>query len=146
PDQRGAMGTREQKLYDLLPAIEMLRRAEYFKSVPAHYLARIAEVAQQKTYYDGEMLTRQGIPADALYVLCDGHVDVVVGDKTMWQVSAPDTLGEISLIDKQGEPASARVTGELRVLRIAAHDFGILLATQPAFSRALLDRFALRLR
>ena len=89
---------------------------------------------------------REGKVADALYVLCEGHVSVVMGGREIWQAAPPNCLGDISLLDGEPEPINALALEEVKTLRISALDFDNLVMTQPPFARALLRKLAHRVR
>ncbi len=140
------MNARESKLYDLLPTVAILKRTDFFMDMPANYLASLAAVAHPRTFYKGEALLREGKVADALYVLCEGRVGIVMGGREVWQAAPPNCLGDISLLDGEPEPINAVALEEVKTLRISALDFDNLILTQPPFAKALLRKLAHRVR
>lgn len=120
------MTAREASLYELLPAA-ILKQTDFFADMPANYLAGLAAVAHPRTFYKGETLLRDGLVADALYVLCEGRVGIIMGGREVWQAAPPNCLGDISLIDGEVEPVTATMT-------------------QPPFAKALLRKLAHRVR
>jgi len=142
----GTMNARETKLYDLLPTVAILKRTDFFANVPANYLASLAAVAHPRTFYKGEALIHQGKVADALYVLCEGEVSVVMGGREIWKAAPPNCLGDVSLLDGEPEPVHVVALEEVKTLRVSALDFENLVMTQPPFARALLRKFARRIR
>jgi HEAT repeat protein len=142
----GTMNARETKLYDLLPTVAILKRTDFFADVPANYLASLAAVARSRAFYKGEAIVREGKVADALYVLCEGRVSVVMGGREIWQAAPPNCLGDISLLDGEPEPINAVALEDVQTLRISALDFDNLVMTQPPFARALLRKLARRVR
>jgi ATP/ADP translocase/HEAT repeat protein len=147
PASKGAaMTAREAKLYDLMPTVAMLKRSDFFGDVPANYLASLAAVAHPRTFYKGETLLRNGEVADALYVLCEGRVGIILGGREVWQAAPPNCLGDISLIDGEVEPITAVALEDVQALRVSALDFDTLIMTQPPFAKALLRKLARRVR
>jgi HEAT repeat protein len=147
PGPKGAvMSAREATLYELLPTVAILKRADFFTDVPANYLASLAAVAHPRTFYKGETLLRDGKAADALYVLCEGRVGIIMGGREVWQAAPPNCLGDISLLDGEVEPVTAVALEEIRTLRVSALDFDNLIMTQPSFAKALLRKLAHRVR
>jgi len=142
----GTMSARETRLYDLLPTVEILKRTDFFADVPANYLASLAAVAHPRTFYKEEAIIREGKVADALYVLCEGRVGIVMGGREIWQAAPPNCLGDISLLDGEPEPINALALEEVKTLRVSALDFDNLVMTQPPFARALLRKLAHRVR
>jgi hypothetical protein len=150
PESRWRKGTtmnaRTATFYDLLPTVAILKQTDFFREMPANYLASVAAVAQPRTFYKGETLLRHGEAADALYVLCEGRVGIVMGGREVWQAAPPNCLGDISLIDGEAEPITAVALEEVRALRVSALDFDDLIMTQPPFAKALLRKLARRVR
>jgi AAA family ATP:ADP antiporter len=144
--QGADMSVRETKLYDLLPTVAILKRTDFFEDVPANYLASLAAVAHPRKFYKGETLLREGKVADALYVLCEGRVGVIMGGREVWQAAAPNCLGDISLLDGEPEPINAVALEDVQTLRVSALDFDNLVMTQPPFAKALLRKLAHRVR
>ena len=140
------MSIRETKLYDLLPTVAILKRTDFFEDMPANYLASLAAVAHRRTFYKGEALLHDGKVADALYVLCEGRVGIIMGGREIWQAAPPNCLGDISLLDGEPEPINAVALEEVRTLRVSALDFDNLVMTQPPFAKALLRKLAHRVR
>lgn len=141
-----SMAAREAKLYDLMPTVAILKRSDFFAHVPGNYLASLAAVAHPRTFYKGEMLLRAGEAADALYVLSEGRVGIIMGGREVWQAAPPNCLGDISLIDGEVEPVTAVALEDVRALRVSAIDFDTLIMTQPPFAKALLRKLARRVR
>ena len=144
---RGSIMTaREVKLYDLLPTVAILKRSDFFADVAANYLASLAAVAHPRTFYKGETLLQDGKVAEALYVLCEGRVGIIMGGREVWQAAPPNCLGDISLIDGEVEPVTAVALEDVKTLRVSALDFDNLIMTQPPFAKALLRKLAHRVR
>lgn len=107
--------------------------------------AAIRLVAQQlvpRTYAKGQIVFHQGDPGDGLFVLNSGMVKVTVtsprGDQmVLVTLEAPETFGELSLIDGKPRSASVEVVEEARILRLG-REIWRPLVDQPEFSRALL--------
>jgi len=140
------MSAHEAKLYELLPTVAILKRSDFFADVPGNYLASLAAVAHPRTFYKGETLLRDGEVADALYVLCEGRVGILMGGREVWQAAPPNCLGDISLIDGEVEPVTAIALEEVRALRVSALDFDTLIMTQAPFAKAVLRKLAHRVR
>lgn len=89
----------------------------------------------------GADLLVHGEPADALYLLCDGSLEVSLdldGRRLeLGQVQAGAWLGEVNLVD--GGPASAtvRVTRDARLMRLTRDDLAELRSSHPAVALAL---------
>lgn len=89
----------------------------------------------------GRRLFVHGEDADALYLLCEGaldvHLDLGGRQLVLGRVPAGRWLGEVNLLD--GGPASATVTatGDCRLMRLTREDLRELRTAHPAAALAL---------
>lgn len=134
----------------LAPRVLVLEKLDIFSGAPRATLERLARGAQQVLLEPGTTLIREGEPADALYVLADGRVDVTARgergrtDQHIRFVSAPAYLGEIGLL--QGIPRTASVTAAApsRLWRIDGDAF-LEALTQTSLSAAFVTGMTRRL-
>jgi len=79
----------------------------------------------------GEMLIKEGIPSDGLYVVLHGSVDVAAQKVDLARLREGDLFGEMSLLTRQ--PATATVTspGNAILLRLPRDKFQELVVTHP---------------
>jgi len=140
------MNPHESKLFELLPTITFLKQTEFFRGVPTNYLASLAELAEAKTFAPGEVIEREGDKALALMVICEGRAGVTMEGKYLWDVEAPNCIGEISLLDGEPEPMTVTAKDSVRALSVSLEDFDDLLSSQPQFARAIMRKMAWRLR
>lgn len=118
-------------------------------------LAELARVMRRRTLRAGESLWRQGDDARDIVFVVDGAVSTSLrgpGDRIVeiGRAGPGEILGEIALLDGQGQAISARVTDTATVLALGRLDFEALLVGQKpgAFSlkRRLACLFTMRLR
>jgi CRP-like cAMP-binding protein/predicted MFS family arabinose efflux permease len=99
---------------DLAPRVRVFQRLDIFAAASQPVLERLAKNASELVLEPGTTLLRQGEPADALYVLAAGRVEVTGRrergrkDHHIRYMSAPSYIGEIGLL--QGIPRTATVT------------------------------------
>ncbi len=93
----------------------------------------------------GQVLARGGDMGEGMFVVLDGAVVVERGGRHV-DMGPNDFFGELSLlVDDEPRVARVRVTTDSRLLAIERGTFDRLLATEPAFARALLKELAARL-
>ena len=88
------------------------------------------------TFGFGQVMVREGDPADALYVLVSGRARMVKrgdnGDEISLGTLRPsDTFGEGGFVDRGVHPATVRASGEVEVLRLDRSVFDALLRRRP---------------
>jgi len=92
------------------------------------------------------MLTVQGGPGDAFYLIVEGRAEVIRNDTKIATLGEGDTVGEMALLD--GEPRSATVvmTTDGTVLTMPRQEFRSVLNKVPAIAQKMLVTLSLRLR
>lgn len=108
-------------------------------------LERLAARLRAQELSPGEVLLRQGEPAQSFSVLLSGTVDVRVDDGQLVRtVSAPAHLGEIGLLHRIARTATVIANGPVTVLRADGDEFLAALSDAP-ISPALADCVVTRL-
>ncbi len=134
-----------------MSAAAVLQRVPLFGQLGAAELQRVVDVARERAYPKNSVILFEDDPGDALYVVAEGQVKVVLigedGREVILSVmGSGEFFGEMALIDD--EPRSAHVIAmedsSLVVLR--REDFQPILAQTPAIALALLKELSRRLR
>jgi len=93
---------------------------------------------------DGAVVTRQGEPGTALYLVAAGEVRVVVseatGDREIAHLFESSLFGEMALITDQPRSASVVVVGEADVIEVSKEALARVTRQIPAL-KEVLDRF-----
>ena len=99
---------------------------------------------------DGETIIRQGDPADCMYVIQAGQVEVIVerpdGEVRLAVLEAGDVIGEMGLFSTAPRSASVRALGAVRVLRIDKRAFLKRVHEDPSIAFRILQKMAERIR
>jgi CRP-like cAMP-binding protein/predicted MFS family arabinose efflux permease len=134
----------------LAPRTRVLESLQIFAAAPPSVLERLASAAKDSTVEAGDVIITEGAPADALYVLADGEVEVRSsgeGDAVSRHIrfmTAPAYFGEIGLIRRTARTATVSAVGTCVLWRIEGDAFlSALNETTP--SRLLLQGMATRL-
>lgn len=125
--------------------VELLRAVPLFADLDDRSLQAVAVLAHEAAFKAGEVLTLEGEPGDAFYVIVEGTVRIDRGDRTIRSMTAGGHVGEIALLDRRPRTATATCTTDVRALEIRAHEFERLMDTLPAVHRrirAAVDRRA----
>lgn len=93
----------------------------------------------------GDVLFREGDPADSGYVVVSGSLTLARGDATR-HVGRAALIGELALITDTLRPVTATADEPTEVLRIARGLFSRLFDEYPDLARKLYARLASRLR
>ena len=101
-----------------------LGRVHLFRNLPQEQLLALENAAERMLFPAGETIFRHGDPADWLYVVEEGGVDIVLpseGEEIVLASFAPGSFfGELGLFDQQPRTATARATADARLVAVPA--------------------------
>jgi thioredoxin reductase (NADPH) len=119
-----------------------------FAVLSAAELAEIGAFGAEQATTVGQLLFRAGEASYDLFVVLEGHVDVVRLDAEDAQViaayGAGGFAGELNLLTGQRRSLSCRVTVAGRVLVIAEDDFRRLMSVRPALAETIFSALVAR--
>jgi predicted acylesterase/phospholipase RssA/CRP-like cAMP-binding protein len=125
--------------------------SDLFAEVPESILMECASRAELVRFPRGSILVREGDPADAMYILLTGRVEVIVeraggADILVDILRAGECLGDLALLLGQRRTATARAVRDCSAARIGAEDFAWLIEKAPGFTIRLARIIADRLQ
>lgn len=131
-------------------AVQLLGRVPLFRGLPRSDLERIAGLGSTREAQAGEFVFREGDPADRLYLVLEGAVEVLkerpLGDHERLGVKrGGEAVGEAALLSDAPRTASVRAVETARLLAIGRDDFEDLLGGE-SLSLRLLRGMATTLR
>ena len=94
----------------------------------------------------GDFVFRRGEPGDRMYLVIEGEIDLLVGNRVVEKAGPGVFLGELALIDESPRSASARARTTARVFPIDEDRFQSLVQETPTFALDLMRTIASRLR
>lgn len=99
-----------------------------------------------KRFSSGDVIFSQGDPGELMFVVLEGKVDIVVGDKVVESVGLHGIFGEMALIDRATRSASAKASASTELAVITEEAFVELVRKSPVFSLYVMRQMAGRLR
>ncbi len=131
--------------------LDILRAVPILSNVPQADLVALAQASRERSYPAGQVILRQDAPGDAMYVVIEGRVKVVLigedGREVILSVlGAGAVFGEMSLLDD--EPRSAHVIAmtPCHVMTLYRGAFHERLRASPDLCLAMLAAMSARLR
>ncbi len=109
--------------------IELLRRSDLFRFLPDESFEKLEPLLTEERYDFGDLVVKQGEPADAFYILISGRARVVKtgsnnGDEIVLSTLRPgDSFGEAALTEGGTRNATIRCSTSVEVLRLGRADF-----------------------
>jgi len=79
-------------------------------------------------FEEGEIIFNEGDIGDYLYIIVDGSVEILKGDKRVAELSKGAYFGEMALLNQKSRSATIRCLSSVDVLALKKSDFGILIA------------------
>ena len=104
--------------------LEILKSAQFTRSLKEAHLEKLAKMAFQVTYREGDMLYREGDLGDVLYIIIQGHVAVEThvpgkGRVTLLTVGPGQLLGWSAFFPHKLKTASSRAVTNVQALAIS---------------------------
>jgi HEAT repeat protein len=128
-----------------------LRKVPLFAGLSPQDLTRIAAVAQEGTYADGDTLAGEGETGDELFIVVGGEVRVLragsgqAGEIELARRVPGDVVGEMALITQEPRMASLVASGDVRTLRVGRREFEGILRERPDTAIAVIRLLSQRL-
>ncbi len=91
------------------------------------------------------MLFRHGDRGDELYVIRSGRIEIVLDDQVIRVHGRGESFGEVAMLTGGRRSATVRARRDSELLALHRTDVDRLIATEPAFSAALVRQLAIRL-
>ncbi|HKI96345.1 MAG TPA: Crp/Fnr family transcriptional regulator [Gemmatimonadales bacterium] len=134
-----------------MPLAETLRRVPLFADLTPEELTRVGDATRERSYPKNSVIVFEDDPGDALYVVVQGHVKVVLigedGREVILSVLGEgDFFGEMALIDDQPRSAHVIAMEDANLLVLRREDFHSALEDHPRIALGLLRALSRRLR
>jgi CRP/FNR family transcriptional regulator, cyclic AMP receptor protein len=94
----------------------------------------------------GQPIFLAGEVGRVMFVLMEGHADILVGDEVVESAWPGAIFGEMALIDSAPRSASVIARTECHLLTIDAETFDDLVQKSPEFARHVMKVMAVRIR
>jgi len=134
----------------MLERILLLREIPIFADLSAEDLELVANIAREEWYPANTAIFHQGEEGNMMFVIVDGHLDVVRTlngtEQVLAQRGPGEFLGEMAIIEAAPRVATLRTQSEVRVLAINGETFKGILRERPDVSFAVLRSVSRRLR
>src|SRR6266496_288021 len=121
---------------------EILRHSSVFRFLSDEHFDAIEPLLQEEHYDFGDIIVKQGDPADSFYVLTTGRARALKiradGEEIALGVLKPgDSFGEAALAEGGTRNATVRCSTAVDVLRIDRDDFQQLITEEPDLKQSI---------
>jgi CRP-like cAMP-binding protein len=104
--------------------IQVLQSVDLFEGLAIDEIEKVARICSEQRFSKGQIITREGEQGDELYIITEGFVEVLLGEKpssaarVVVSLGSGQVLGEMALLDQGPRSASLRATSEPTVLQV----------------------------
>ncbi len=142
---------RLQKAEVIRDRLDLLEQAPLFSVLHHRDLVSLATKFYPLRCRKGEMIFREGEPADRLFLIEEGRVKLFTtsprgGELLVAVLGRGQIFGELAVIDRGPRAMSSRAMEDASVFALGSDQFWTLLENRPALARRLLELMARRLR
>ena len=127
---------------------ELLRRVPIFAEIEPSKLKLLAFMSERVGFDSGKRLMQQGDPADAAYLIIDGHAEVILetpaGPVIVATLGANDFVGEMAILGDVPRNATVRAKDRLVALRISKEPFMRMVREFPTMAVSIMQELAQR--
>lgn len=132
-------------------SVDFLATVPLFAGIDPAELAQLADVTREKQYPKGSVIVFEDDPGDALFVVREGRVKVVLVSEDGREVilgvlGVGEHFGELSLIDEGPRSAHVIAMEDSTLLVLRRDDFKRRVEVTPQLAWALLVELSRRLR
>ncbi len=123
-----------------------LKSIDLFSQIPGEDLARVAQIAEELDFEEGERIMQEGEMGDSMYLIVDGVVQVFKGERKVVELSERECVGEMAILDSEPRSATVQALSAVRALRIEREDFYELMNEKAEIARGIIKVLTRRLR
>jgi len=126
-----------------------LLRVPAFADLPGDQIAWFISQAQELRYHAGDTYLRQGSPADSMFVILEGELELhgeLSGEIVAFSMKAGDVTGVLPFSRMTQFKVNGRAVTESRVLRFPATMFPDLVQKMPELAKRLVGLMSDRIR
>lgn len=110
----------------------------------------MSDAAFGRFYRDGEIIACQGEVGDCMFVVQDGHVDILVEDAgteiLLRTAGRNEVLGEMAIFERKPRSATIRAKGRARVLTLDKRNFLRRINEDPSLAYRMIEASSRRVR
>ena len=135
----------------MVEKIRWIRQIPLFTNLRVQELFTIVSMMAVQRYSKNDVVVRQDMPYDCLYLIFEGQVSLITGDETDRKkvvecIGKNRFFGELAIIDGRNHPYTVKVESDTQILMLKADDFSLLLKNSPTVTLNLCKVFSEKIR
>ena len=135
---------QQRKREETQELIQLLSRCDLLRHLPPQDIQELLPLIREQAAPAGTVLFRKGDPADALYIIARGEVDILDEpdslsheERHIARLDAGQAFGEMALLHGGERTATARAPVDTQLLAMDKSDFDHLIKFDPQLARAV---------
>jgi CRP/FNR family cyclic AMP-dependent transcriptional regulator len=109
---------------------QVLQGVDLFEGLKEDELEEVAKICYEKRYFPGDTIAKEGDTGDELFIITDGFVEILLGERpkssarVVVSLGSGQIIGEMALLDQGPRSASVRATSDPTIVQmIQRQDF-----------------------
>ncbi len=134
-------------------ALRLLKQLDIFNALSEQELSKVAQLCDEATYRSGDVILNVNEPADSLYLIRRGNVEVVTrpdvaeadvlpGDAVRITLGQGQIFGEMGLVDRGARSATVRAVSGTDVYMVDYERFLALCDQSPTLGYQVMRNIA----
>ncbi len=133
----------------IIERVLFLRKVALFADLAPSDLERVARLAEERGYADGEVIAAEGELGEDLHIIVDGTIRVIQdregSERELARRTAGEVVGEMSIITQTPRVATLIADGPVRTIRLRHREFESMLRERPTVAMGVMRVLAYRL-
>lgn len=127
---------RELERREFVVTWSLVARVPIFEDLSASEIGDLTALLEAHVFEAGATVCRRGEPAEAMYFIASGEVEVIAPEGTV-TLHTGAFFGEVALLRPTSRSATVRAVTTTRLLSLASHDVAALMEQRPDVVRRL---------
>jgi ATP/ADP translocase len=134
----------EHEGVDAVEKMLHLRGLPLFSALTARQLANLARVVREEAVPAGSVIVREGDCDDRLFLIVEGAIEILLGERLLAKMGPGDFFGEIALFEGTPRTADAVARTRVRLLQLERTDLLSLIEEMPGIAVTLIQTLSRR--
>lgn len=124
----------------------ILKSINLFSQISEDDLLSLANNVKELEFKIDDEVIKEGEFGTSMYIIVEGEVDVIIGDKKITTLKEKEVFGELAALDPEPRSATIKVTKDLLVFKIENTVIYDLINIYPNVAKAIITILCQRIR